>query len=114
MPASTIYVVSANSSDGPGDGSSAMVTKRGLGATEELCALAERSLPVEPTALEAHLAAAEDASAPFSPGCSKTIVWADSTRKTKTPLCVLFLHGNAMSAVLVPISTLDSPSHGPF
>lgn len=44
-------------------------------------------------ALEAEIIAAEQAEPDIKPDCNAQIVWADSTRKEKTRLAFLYLHG---------------------
>ena len=43
--------------------------------------------------LEADLIASEAAEPGIKPGCEAKIVWADSARKAKTPVAMLYLHG---------------------
>jgi pimeloyl-ACP methyl ester carboxylesterase len=43
--------------------------------------------------LETELAASEAAEPGIKPGCEAKIVWADTSRKEKTPVAMLYLHG---------------------
>jgi pimeloyl-ACP methyl ester carboxylesterase len=50
-------------------------------------------VPENLTALESYVRNKEDTVAGLKPGNRATIVWADSTRKEKTPYSILYVHG---------------------
>jgi pimeloyl-ACP methyl ester carboxylesterase len=51
------------------------------------------TIPSTLDSLEMEIAATEAAEPGIKPGCAAHIVWADSTKKVKTPVAFLYLHG---------------------